>query len=57
MLSYFKSWFVTREGGQGLVEYALILVLVSIVVITALIFIGEEVNTVFTDIGNALSAP
>ncbi len=42
------------EEGQGLVEYALILVLVSIVVIGALTVIGVNVNTVFTNIGGAL---
>jgi len=44
-----------REEGQGLVEYALILVLVSIVVIIALGIIGTNVNTIFQDIGNALT--
>ncbi|HWI07430.1 MAG TPA: Flp family type IVb pilin [Solirubrobacteraceae bacterium] len=43
-----------REEGQGLVEYALILVLVSIVAIAALGAIGGGVTTVFEDIGTAL---
>jgi pilus assembly protein Flp/PilA len=43
------------EEGQGLVEYALILVLVSIVVIIALTAIGTGVNQVFLDIGSALT--
>jgi pilus assembly protein Flp/PilA len=43
-----------REEGQGLVEYALILVLVSIVAIAALGAIGDGVTTVFEDIGAAL---
>jgi pilus assembly protein Flp/PilA len=38
-----------------LVEYALILVLVSIVVIGALTIVGTNVNTVFTNIGTALT--
>lgn len=44
-----------REEGQGLVEYALILVLVSIVVIVALSFLGGVVNDTFQTIGDNLS--
>lgn len=36
--------------GQGLVEYALILVLVAIVVIAALSILGPEINDVFVKI-------
>ncbi|MDP9346068.1 MAG: Flp family type IVb pilin [Actinomycetota bacterium] len=46
----------TDENGQGMVEYALILVLVSIIAIVALTAIGTSVNTVFTTVGDALSA-
>lgn len=41
--------------GQGLVEYALILVLVSIAAIVALGFLGNQVGGVFTDISSALN--
>ena len=40
----------SREEGQGLVEYALILVLIAVVVIGALKLLGVEVNTIFGDI-------
>lgn len=43
-----------REEGQGMVEYALILVLVSVVAILALTAIGTNVNTVFETIRDAL---
>jgi pilus assembly protein Flp/PilA len=43
-----------REDGQAMVEYALILALVSIAAITVLGFIGTDVNTVFTNVDNAL---
>ena len=36
--------FLPREEGQGLVEYALILVLVSITVIVLLTLLGDEVG-------------
>ena len=44
-----------REEGQGLVEYALILVLVSIVAIAALGLIGENVNRVLNTVANHLN--
>ena len=39
-----------REEGQGLVEYALILVLIAIVVIGALGLMGTSINNIFTNI-------
>lgn len=39
-----------REEGQGLVEYALILVLVAIVVIAILLLLGPIVGNVFSNI-------
>jgi pilus assembly protein Flp/PilA len=46
--------FLTREDGQGLVEYALILVLVAIVVIAILALLGPQIGNVFSRIVNAL---
>ena len=46
--------FAKKEKGQGLVEYALILVLVAIVVIAALTFLGPIIGNIFSDIGNSL---
>jgi pilus assembly protein Flp/PilA len=43
-----------REEGQGLVEYALILVLVAIVVIGVLTTMGTKISTAFQDIVNKL---
>jgi pilus assembly protein Flp/PilA len=42
------------EKGQGMVEYALILVLIAIVVIVILQVVGHQVNNVFSNISNAL---
>ena len=47
--------FLTREDGQGLVEYALILVLVAIVVIAILALLGPQIGNVFSRIVNGLS--
>lgn len=43
-----------REEGQGLVEYALILVLVAVVVIVVLAVLGPLVANVFAQINTAL---
>jgi pilus assembly protein Flp/PilA len=43
------------ESGQGMVEYALILVLIAIVVIVILSTVGKQVNNVFSNISNGLS--
>jgi pilus assembly protein Flp/PilA len=43
-----------NEEGQGLVEYALIVVLISIVCIIALTAIGTGANSVFTYISTVL---
>jgi pilus assembly protein Flp/PilA len=46
--------FLPREEGQGLVEYALILVLVAIVVIAILLLLGPVVGNTFSNIVNNL---
>ena len=45
-----------REDGQAMVEYALILGLVSVVAIGALTLIGQDVNGVLTAVQAALGA-
>jgi pilus assembly protein Flp/PilA len=42
--------FYPKEKGQGLVEYALILVLVAIVVIVILALLGPAIGNVFSAI-------
>jgi pilus assembly protein Flp/PilA len=46
--------FMTREDGQGLVEYALVLVLVAIVVIAILTLLGPQIGNVFSQIQDGL---
>ena len=41
---------VTRQDGQGMVEYALILVLVSVVVILVLTTMGGTIRNVFSNV-------
>ena len=47
--------FFAHEDGQGLVEYALILVLIAIVVIGILTVLGGKVSEVFSSINSGLS--
>jgi len=46
---------IARQEGQGLVEYALIIVLVAIAVIIAVMALGTQLQTVFKTIVNKLS--
>jgi pilus assembly protein Flp/PilA len=43
------------DDGQGLVEYALIIALVSIVAIVALKFLGSKANNTLNNAANQLS--
>ena len=60
MTFYLKSFILrleelkAREDGQGLVEYSLILLLVSVVSIAILTILGNDVAGVFTSVVNAL---
>ncbi len=43
-----------NEEGQGLAEYALILALIAIVAIVALLFLGGQISTILSDVGNSV---
>jgi len=47
--------YMPREEGQGLVEYALILVLIAIVVIVILTVLGTQVSSIFSTITSGLT--
>jgi pilus assembly protein Flp/PilA len=46
--------FSPSEKGQGMVEYALIIVLIAIVVIIVLTVLGTQISKVFSTITSAL---
>jgi len=46
-----------RLQGQGLVEYALILLLIALVVIGALAITGTTLNETYVEIQNAIPVP
>ncbi len=47
--------YAPRERGQGLVEYALLLVLVAMVVIVVLLILGPIIGNVFSDLNSRLT--
>jgi pilus assembly protein Flp/PilA len=61
MINYLNSLYVQLmatlkdEKGQGLVEYALILVLIAIVVIAVLTTLGGKTCNVFSEVANAIN--
>ena len=48
--------YLPCEEGQGLVEYALILVLVAIVVIAILLLLGPQIANIFSRLTRGLGA-
>ena len=53
---YITMLFAPKEKGKGLVEYALILVLVAIVVIAALMILGPVIGNTFSTINKSLNS-
>jgi pilus assembly protein Flp/PilA len=47
--------YLSNESGQGLVEYALILVLVAIVAIAILAILGPQIGNVFSQVTWAMT--
>ncbi len=43
-----------RDEGQGLAEYALILALIAIIAIIALIFLGGQISSILSTVGNSV---
>jgi pilus assembly protein Flp/PilA len=54
MVKKIPQKFLPNEKGQGLVEYALIIVLVAIVVIAVLLTFGPAISQVYCRVANAL---
>ncbi len=56
MIAMFKN-FVADESGATAIEYGLIAALVSIAAIAALTAVGNQLDTTFTSVATALTAP
>ncbi len=46
--------YFTRQNGQGLIEYAFIIALVSIVVLLILAVLGPQVGNMFSQVTSSL---
>ena len=58
MLRYYLNLLATKAGkGQGLVEYALIIVLISIVSIVIMTTLGASIGSVFSTANTTLTSP
>ena len=58
ILRYYLNLLAQKTGkGQGLVEYALIVVLISIVAITIMTSLGGSITSVFSKANSSLTAP
>jgi Flp pilus assembly pilin Flp len=56
LLMYRAIAFVRKSEGQDLIEYALLVGLISLVAVAALITTGQNVNTIFEAIRDKLAA-
>jgi pilus assembly protein Flp/PilA len=45
---------LSREDGQTMTEYGVLLALIAVVVIVALLFLGPKIANVFTYVGSQL---
>ena len=54
MLQYLQSLISRDERGQGLAEYALILALIAVLAIVAVTFLGGQINSILSDVGNSI---
>jgi pilus assembly protein Flp/PilA len=47
---------ITREEGQDLIEYALVVSLIAFAAVATMQTLAVDINTAYTNIGNALLA-
>jgi len=50
--NYLTALIRRDEEGQGLAEYALILALIAVIAIAALVFLGTQISSILSSIGN-----
>lgn len=51
------NWLASEESGQGMVEYGLILALVSIAVVIVLGTMGGQLKAIFENVSGHLDTP
>ncbi len=52
----YKSRFIQDEEGASMVEYALLVALIAVVVIAAALFLGNEISSKFSEVGDTLQS-
>ena len=58
ILRYYLNLLAVKTGkGQGLIEYALIIVLISVVAVAILTTLGTSIQSVFSRANSSLTAP
>jgi pilus assembly protein Flp/PilA len=55
LYTYIMSHLPKSEKGQDLAEYGLLIGLIALAVVAAVIFLGDEISTVFSTIANYIS--
>jgi pilus assembly protein Flp/PilA len=50
------TWLERDDKGQGLAEYALILALIALIAISALAFMGTQLSTELSQIGESIGS-
>ena len=57
MIDFIRTWFEarSRERGQDLAEYALLIGLIALIVILAVTLLGNNISTVFNAIATNIS--
>ncbi|MBN1872835.1 MAG: Flp family type IVb pilin [Anaerolineae bacterium] len=48
--------YLPKEDGQGLVEYALIMIMISVAVIAVLTLLGPQIGDIYSNIKTSLEA-
>lgn len=48
---------VRKERGATLIEYGFVLILIAVVVIAAIVFVGNKTNNMYSTIGSTLPQP
>ena len=50
----YQARFIQDEEGASMVEYALLVALIAVVVIAAALFLGNEINEKFSEVGDTV---
>lgn len=55
MIARLRAMWATREQGATAVEYALMVALIAIAIITAVTFLGDSISSSFNETGKTIS--